>query len=58
MHLTWNANIFSTFQVNSAVQEHQFGRDEVLIDNQANISARHEASRTKRQDLVQNGHCV
>ena len=32
VHLTWNANIFSTYQVNSAVLEHQFGRNEVLID--------------------------
>ena len=42
-HLTWNANIFSTYQVNSAVQEHQFGRNEVLIDNQANISIVHRS---------------
>ena len=41
VHLTWNANIFSTYQVNSAVLEHQFGRNEVLIDNQANISFVH-----------------
>ena len=40
-HLTWNANIFSTYQVNSAVHEHRFGRNEVLIDNQANICIVH-----------------
>jgi len=40
-HLTWNANIFSTYHVNNAVKEHKFERNEVLIDNQANISIVH-----------------
>ena len=40
-YLTWNAGIFTTYQVNNAVQEHEFGRFEVLIDNQANISIVH-----------------
>ena len=40
-HLTWNANMFGTYQVNNAVKAQEFGRNEVLIDNQANISVVH-----------------
>ena len=40
-HLTWNANVFGTYQVNNAVKAQEFGKKEVLIDNQANISIVH-----------------
>ena len=36
-HLTWNASTFHTYQVN-AVQPNIFGPNDVLLDNQANIS--------------------
>ena len=36
-HVTWNANTFTTYQVN-AVQQKTFGPKDVLLDNQANIS--------------------
>jgi len=36
-HLTWNASTFHTYQVNT-VQQSIFGPNDVLLDNQANVS--------------------